>query len=175
MSFANRCRRTESRWVPAFAGTTGSKRLRLARAWLRSRYAPAAGLAKGGYVLADAEGGDPQVILIGTGSEVSLCVKAHEALKAEGIRSRVVSLPCTELFEHQDQAYRDSVLPPSITARVAVEQASTYGWERYVGLTGKVIGMRSFGASAPLKELQRKFGFTAEAVIAAAKEQLGKA
>jgi len=140
----------------------------------RTRYAAASGLAKGGYVLADAEGGDPDVILIGTGSEVSLCVKAHEALKGEGIRSRVVSLPCTELFEHQDQAYRDAVLPPSITARVAVEQASTYGWERYVGLTGKVIGMRSFGASAPLKELQKKFGFTAEAVIAAAKEQLAR-
>jgi len=138
----------------------------------RSKYAPAAGVARGAYVLADAPGGDPQVIIIGSGSEVSAAVQAHESLLAEGIRSRVVSMPSWEIFEQQTKEYRDSVLPPSVKARVAVEQASTFGWERYVGTSGRVIGMHTFGASAPLKELQRKFGFEPADVIAAVKEQL---
>ena len=116
----------------------------------------------------------PEVILIASGSEVSLAVEAHEKLLAEGIRSRVVSMPSWDIFEHQTQEYRDSVLPPDVTARVAVEQASTFGWERYVGRSGRVIGMKTFGASAPLKELQRKFGFEPESVTEIAKELLGK-
>ncbi len=140
----------------------------------RSRYAPASGVARGAYVLGDAPDGKPEVILIASGSEVSLCVKAHEELLAEGIRSRVVSMPSWDIFEHQTQEYQDSVLPPDVTARVAVEQASTFGWERYVGRSGRVIGMKTFGASAPLKELQRKFGFEPERVTEIAKELLGK-
>jgi transketolase len=140
----------------------------------RTKYAPAAGLAQGGYVLGDAPGGKPDVILMGSGSEVPLCAAAHEQLQKEGIASRVVSLPCWELFEKQDQAYRDSVLPPSVRARVSVEQASTFGWSRYVGDQGVSIGMHTFGASAPLKELQKKFGFTPEAVVSAAKDQIRK-
>src|SRR5437867_2709907 len=140
----------------------------------RSKYAPASGVARGAYVLGDAPGRNPEVILIATGSEVSLAVQAHEKLLADGIRSRVVSMPSWDLFEHQAQAYRDSVLPPEVTARVAVEQASTLGWERYVGLTGRVIGMHTFGASAPLKELQRKFGFEPSEIVAAAKKQIGR-
>jgi transketolase len=140
----------------------------------RSRYAPASGVAQGAYVLADAPGGNPQVILIATGSEVSLAVNAHETLVAEGIRSRVVSMPSWDIFDHQTEEYRDGVLPPNVKARVAVEQASTFGWERYVGTSGRVIGMKTFGASAPLKELQRKFGFEPDQVVAAAKELLGK-
>jgi transketolase len=138
----------------------------------RSRYAAAGGVARGAYVLADAEGGRPEVILIGTGSEVSLCVEAYERLKPDGVRARVVSMPSWELFEQQDEAYRDSVLPPDVTARVSVEQAGTFGWERYVGLTGSRIGMKTFGASAPLKELQKKFGFTVDHVVEAARTQL---
>jgi len=138
----------------------------------RTRYAPASGVAKGAYVLADCPGGNPEVIIIASGSEVSLAVEAHEKLLSEGIRSRVVSMPSWEIFEHQSRAYRDSVLPPNVKARVAVEQASTFGWERYVGASGQVVGMNTFGASAPLKELQRKFGFEPDHVIAAAKEQL---
>jgi len=140
----------------------------------RTKYASAAGTAKGAYVLADAPDGKPEVIIIATGSEVILAVHAHEQLLAEGIRSRVVSMPSWDIFEHQTQEYRDSVLPPSVTARVAVEQASTFGWERYVGITGRVIGMRTFGASAPLKELQKQFGFEPDHVAAAAREQLGR-
>ena len=140
----------------------------------RTKYAPASGVAKGGYVLADADGGKPDVILMGSGSEVSLCVEAYEKLKAEGIKARVVSFPSWELFEKQDAAYRDSVLPPSVTARVSLEMASAFGWERYTGPKGKIIGMRSFGASAPLKDLLKKFGFTADNVVAAAKAVLGK-
>jgi transketolase len=140
----------------------------------RSKYAPASGLARGAYVLADPPGGKPEVILIATGSEVSLAVEAHEALTAEGIRSRVVSMPSWEIFEEQPQEYREAVLPPAVTARVAVEQASTLGWERYVGTSGRVIGMRTFGASAPLKALQQKFGFRPDQVVAAAREQLGR-
>ena len=124
-------------------------------------------------MLADAPGGNPEVILIASGSEVSLAVQAHEQLLAEGIRSRVVSMPSWDIFEHQPREYRESVLPPRVKARVAVEQGSTLGWERYVGASGRVIGMKTFGASAPLKELQRKFGFEPERVVAAAKEQLG--
>jgi transketolase len=139
----------------------------------RTKYASASGVAKGGYVLADAPGGTPQAILIATGSEVSLCLTAHEQLAATGIRSRVVSLPSWELFEAQPEAYRHEVLPPSVTARVAVEQASTLGWSRYVGLTGHVIGMHTFGASAPLKELQQKFGFEPNQIVAAVIAQLG--
>ncbi|HEY6401685.1 MAG TPA: transketolase [Blastocatellia bacterium] len=138
----------------------------------RSRYAPASGLARGAYVLADAPKGPPEVIIIATGSEVILAVEAHENLLAEGIRSRVVSMPSWEIFDHQPEEYRNSVLPPDVKARVAVEQASTLGWERYVGSSGHVIGMRTFGASAPLKELQRKYGFEPDQVVAAAKQQL---
>ena len=140
----------------------------------RTKYAPAAGLHKGAYVLADAADGKPSVLLLATGSEVSLCVQAYETLKAEGVKARVVSMPSWEVFEHQPPEYRESVLPMSVTARVAVEQASTFGWERYTGLTGQIIGMRTFGASAPLKELLKEFNFTAEAVAAAARDQLRK-
>jgi transketolase len=138
----------------------------------RKKYAPASGVAQGAYILADASGGDPEVILIASGSEVSLAVDAHEKLTAEGIRSRVVSMPSWDIFEHQTQEYRDTVLPPHVKARIAVEQASTFGWERYVGGSGCVIGMKTFGASAPLKELQRKFGFTPPSIVTAAKEQM---
>ena len=137
----------------------------------RTKYAPANLLARGAYVLADS-GGKPHVILIGTGSEVSLCVDAYERLIADGIRARVVSMPSWDIFEHQDAAYRASVLPPDVTRRVAVEQAATFGWERYVGPNGTIIGMHTFGASAPLKELQKKFGFTPEHVYQAAKDLL---
>ena len=140
----------------------------------RTRYGPASGLAQGAYVLADAPDGKPDVLLLATGSEVSLCVEAYEKLKVEGIKARVVSMPCWELFDRQSQEYRDQVLPPSVAARVAVEQASTFGWARFVGLQGEVIGMHTFGASAPLKELQKKFGFTPDRVLAAAKEQIAR-
>jgi transketolase len=140
----------------------------------RSKYAPAAGVARGAYILADAEGGKPQVILMATGSEVYLCIDAYEKLKAEGIRVRVVSMPSWDLFEHQDPSYRNEVLPPEVTARVAIEMASTFGWAQYAGPKGRIIGMHTFGASAPLKDLQKKFGFTTEAVMQAAREQLGK-
>jgi len=141
----------------------------------RRRYAPATGVSRGAYVLADAPNGDPEIILIASGSEVSLAVEAHEKLTAEGIHSRVVSMPSWEIFEEQPREYRDSVLPPELKARIAIEQASTFGWDRYVGPTGQVIGMKTFGASAPLKELQKKFGFQPERVVAAAKTLLGKA
>jgi transketolase len=140
----------------------------------RTKYADASGLARGAYVLGDAPGGNPEVILMASGSEVGLAVEAHEKLLAEGIRSRVVSMPSWDIFSHQSQEYRDSVLTPNVRARVAVEQASTFGWERYTGLDGRIIGMKTFGASAPLKELQKKFGFQPEQVVAAAKELLRK-
>jgi transketolase len=140
----------------------------------RTKYASAAGVAKGGYVLADCAG-TPEVILIGTGSEVALCVSAHEQLTASGVKSRVVSLPSWELFEHQSAEYKESVLPAAVKARVAVEQMSTFGWERYTGLRGRIVGMRSFGASAPLKELQKKFGFNTEAVVQAARDTMAAA
>src|SRR5277367_3207964 len=140
----------------------------------RDRYAPASGLKRGAYVLADSGGGPPDVILIATGSEVSLCIDVYEKLAAERVKARVVSMPSWELFEQQDDAYRAAVLPPAVTRRVAVEQASTLGWERYTGLRGTIIGMKTFGASAPLKELLVKFGFTPEHLYAAAKQQLAR-
>jgi transketolase len=136
-------------------------------------YAPATGVARGAYVLADPPGGNPEVILIASGSELSLALEAHEKLLAEGVHSRVVSMPSWEIFDEQTPEYRDSVLPPSVKVRVAVEQASTFGWERFVGSSGHVVGMKTFGASAPLKALQEKFGFEPERVAAVAKKLLG--
>ncbi len=140
----------------------------------RKRFASASGLAQGAYVLADAEGGNPEVLLMATGSEVSLCVGAYEELKRQGVRARVVSMPSWELFERQSEEYRRTVLPPSVKARVAVEQASTFGWNRYVGIDGAILGMKTFGASAPLKVLQKEFGFTTDHVVEAAKAQLAE-
>jgi transketolase len=140
----------------------------------RTKYAAASGTAKGGYVLADADGGKPDVILMATGTELQWAVGAYEKLKAEGIKARVVSMPCWQLFDQQDVAYKESVLPSSVTARVSIEMAATLGWERYVGLKGKTIGMHTFGASAPLKDLLKKFGFDTDQVVTAAKELLGK-
>jgi transketolase len=141
----------------------------------RTRYAPASGLAQGAYILADPPAGQPDVILIGTGSEVQLCVQAYEQLTAEGIRARVVSMPSWALFAKQSLDYQQQVLPPAVIARVSVEQASTLGWSRYIGLTGCSIGMETFGASAPLKALQQKYGFVPERVVAAAREQVNRA
>jgi transketolase len=138
----------------------------------RTKYGAAAGLAKGAYILADADSAKPQVILIGTGSEVYLCIEAYEQLKKNGIQARVVSMPSWELFEQQSKEYREQVLPSTVAARVAVEQGVAMGWAKYVGSTGAVIGMKSFGASAPFAHLQKRFGFTAEAIVAAAKAQL---
>jgi transketolase len=138
----------------------------------RGKYAAASGLARGAYVLADPHDGKPDVLLMATGSEVALCLDAYERLAAEGVKARVVSMPSWELFDDQPQDYRDSVFPPSVTARVSVEQASTFGWAKYVGATGHSVGMRSFGASAPLKDLVKKFGFTPELVAAAARDQI---
>ena len=140
----------------------------------RRAFASAAGVARGAYVLADPAGDNPEVLLIASGSEVSLAVEAHEKLLAEGIRSRVISMPSWDIFEQQTQEYRDSVLPPAVKARVAVEQASTFGWERYVGSSGRIIGMMTFGASAPLKALQKKFGFEPDRIVTAARQLLGK-
>ena len=138
----------------------------------RTKYASASGAAKGAYVLADAPGGKPDVILMATGSEVSLCVEAYEKLKTEGIKARVVSMPSWEIFEQQDDAYKKSVLPPDVTARVSVEMAATLGWERYVGLKGRKIGMVRFGASAPLKDLLKFFGFTVDRVLTEARQAI---
>jgi transketolase len=140
----------------------------------RTRLAAASGVARGAYVLADPKEGAPELIFIATGSEVILALNAHDALAAEGIRTRVVSMPSWDIFEDQSEGYRASVLPPDITARIAVEQASTFGWERYTGVRGRILGMKTFGASAPLKELQRKYGFEPEKLVEAAKEMLGK-
>ncbi len=140
----------------------------------RKKYASAEGVQKGAYVLADAPNGKPDVILIGTGTELGLCVEAYEKLKADGVHARVVSMPSWEIFEKQDGGYKESVLPSNVTARVSVEMASTFGWHKYVGLTGATIGMTSFGASSPLKDLLKHFGFTLEKVVEAAKKQLGK-
>jgi transketolase len=140
----------------------------------RSKYAAASGVAKGAYVLADAQGGKPDVILMGTGSELSLCVEAYEKLKAEGINARVVSMPSWELFDKQDSGYKDSVFPPNVTARVSVEMAATFGWERYTGSKGRNIGMYRFGASAPLKDLLKYFGFTVDKVVQEAHAVLGR-
>jgi transketolase len=141
----------------------------------RTKYASAEGLRRGAYILADADDGKPDVLLLSTGSEVALCIDAYEQLKAEGIKARVVSMPSWEIFEYycrKHPEYREQVLPAAVTARVSVEQASTLGWSRYVGTFGRTIGMETFGASAPLKELQRKFGFTPDSVIAAARDQI---
>lgn len=140
----------------------------------RTKYAPAAGVSRGAYVLADSDG-PPDVLLLATGSEVALCLEASEKLRADGVKARVVSMPSWELFDDQPAEYRDSVLPPAVRARVSVEQASTFGWSKYVGDTGHSIGMRSFGASAPLKQLQHKFGFTVENVVEAARDQVRRA
>jgi transketolase len=140
----------------------------------RTKYAAASGVAKGAYVLADSANGQPDVILMASGSEVHLCVEAYEKLKTEGVNARVVSMPSWEIFEKQDAAYRESVLPSTVTARVSVEMAATTGWERYIGPKGKSLGMHRFGASAPLKDVLKKFGFLPERVAAAAKEVLGK-
>jgi len=139
----------------------------------RSRYAPADGLAKGAYILADSDG-VPEIILIGTGSEVSLVAEAHERLKADGVRSRVVSMPSWYLFETQDRTYRDTIFPPSIRSRLAVEQAGEVGWDRYVGPDGATITMSTFGASAPLAKLQQKFGFTVDNIVHTARELIRK-
>ncbi len=141
----------------------------------RGKHAAASGLARGAYILADAPNGNPDVLLLATGSEVALCVQAYEQLAREGIKARVVSMPCWRLFEDQDQTYRDSVLPPTVKARVSVEEGSSFGWERYVGENGESLGMHFFGASAPLKFLLKKFGFTPEHVVEAAKVQLRRA
>jgi transketolase len=137
--------------------------------------AAASGVAKGAYVLADADGGNPDVILMATGSEVGLALDAREELAADGIKARVVSMPCWELFDRQPRAYRDSVIPPEVQARVAIEEASTLGWDRYVGDGGAVVGMHTFGASAPLKELVKKFGFTPDAGTEIARERVAAA
>jgi transketolase len=166
-------------WKVAMQTTHGPSMLVLSRQAVptfdRTKFAPASGVAKGAYVLSDAPGGKPDVILIGTGTEVSLCVDAAEKLKGEGVQARVVSMPSWELFEKQDQAYRDSVLPPSVTARVSVEMSTPLGWERYVGLKGEMVGMHSFGASAPWKDLQKHFGFTPDVVVAAARKAIAAA
>jgi transketolase len=140
----------------------------------RSKYASASGVSRGAYVLADPADGKPEVILITSGSELILAVQAHEQLIADGIRSRVVSMVSWEAFEKQTRKYRETVLPASVTARIAIEQASTFGWDRYVGPAGRIIGMETFGASAPLKELQRKFGFEPDRIVLFAKELLGR-
>lgn len=163
-------------WKVAMQITHGPVLLVLSRQTVptfdRTKYASAAGVAKGAYVLADALGGKPDVILMGTGTEVSLCVDAYEKLTAEGVRARVVSMPSWEVFEKQDQAYKDSVLPPGVSARVSVEMAATLGWERYVGPKGQMVGMHSFGASGPWKDLQKHFGFTPEVVVSAARKAI---
>ena len=138
----------------------------------RTKYAPASGLARGAYILADPKDGPPEVVLIGTGSEVALCLEAYEQLSKDGVRARVVSMPSWELFDHQDKSYRESVLPPSVRARVSVEQASDFGWSKYTGSEGHNICIAIFGASAPLKQLQKKFGFNVENITAAAKSQI---
>jgi transketolase len=138
----------------------------------RARYASASGVRRGAYVLADAPDGKPDVVLIGTGSEVSLCVDAYEELKRDGVSARVVSMPSWELFEQQDRSYRNGVLPPDVVARVSVEMGTVIGWDRYVGPTGAAVGMNTFGSSAPLKDLLAKFGFTPAKVLAAARRQI---
>jgi transketolase len=140
----------------------------------RAKYAPASGARRGAYVLADAAPGQPEVILIGTGSELMLCVAAYEQLVAAGVKARLVSMPSWELFDSQDAAYRDSVLPPTVTARVAVEAGLRMGWDKYIGLGGRFVGMSSFGASAPANTLYKHFGITAERIVAEAHAALGK-
>ena len=167
---------TAEAWRVALSQTRTPTCLVLSRQALptvdRATHGAASGVAKGGYVLADAADGQPEVILIASGAEVGLCLKAHAALLAEGVAARVVSMPSFALFEAQDVAYRRSVLPPAVTARVAVEAASPLGWDRYAGAEGEIIAMRTFGASAPIGDLMTHFGFTVEAVVAAAHRQL---
>ena len=167
---------TAEAWRAALGQCTRPAALELSRQALptfdRAKYAAAGGLAKGGYVLADAAGGAPEVILIGSGSEVYLCVDAYERLASEGVRARVVSLPSWALFEDQPQSYRDQVLPPDVTARVAVEAAAALGWDRYAGPRGAIIAMHSFGTSAPSRDAMKFFGFTVDAVYEAAMAQL---
>ena len=167
---------TVEAWRLAMTHTEGPVGLVLTRQKLpvidRKTFAPASGLAQGAYVLADADGSRPEVILIATGSEVSMALEAHERLTHDGIRSRVVSMPCWELFDAQPQSYRDAVLPPSVRARVSIEAASPFGWERYVGLDGAIIGVNHFGASAPGPVVMREFGFTPEHVVETAKAVL---
>jgi len=139
----------------------------------RQKYGAAAGVARGGYILADTEG-PPEVILMGTGSEIAICLEAHEQLTGDGVKTRVVSMPCCELFDEQDQAYRDRVLPPTITARVAVEAGIRQSWDRYLGSAGQFVGMSSFGASSPFEQLYDKFGITAANIVAQAKAALAK-
>jgi len=138
----------------------------------RTRFAPASALSRGAYVLANAPDGKPKVILIGSGSKVVLCIDAYEKLKQEGVATRVVSMPPWDLFEQQDQSYRDAVLPPDVVARLSVEMSSVIGWDRYVGSSGAKVGMNTFGSSAPLKDLLSNFGFTPTSVLAAAREQI---
>jgi transketolase len=140
----------------------------------RTRYAPASGLARGAYVLADAGRGDPELILMATGTEVGLAAAAYEQLASGGVRARLVSMPSWDLFERQPIEYRHAVLPPKVTARVAVEQAAAFGWDRYVGPAGEAIAMHTFGTSAPLKDVEKKFGFTPEHIVEAARAQLDK-
>jgi transketolase len=140
----------------------------------RSVYAPASGVARGAYILADAPSGKPDVLLLATGSEVQLCLTARERLAAEGINARVVSMPSWEIFEEQPESYRNEVLPPEIEARVSIEAASTFGWERYTGTRGTILGMRSFGLSAPMKVVAEHFGFEPEQIVAAARQQASK-
>ena len=167
---------TVEAWRVALTHTEGPVGLVLTRQKLpvidRKTFAPASGLAQGAYVLADAGGSAPEVILIATGSEVSIALEAHERLTKDGIRSRVVSMPCWELFDAQPQSYRDAVLPPSVRARVSIEAASPFGWERYVGLEGAIIGVNHFGASAPGPIVMREFGFTPEHIVETAKAVL---
>jgi transketolase len=140
----------------------------------RGRYAPASGLARGAYIMADAKNAEPQVILIASGSEVELCIEAREQLERKGVAARVVSMPSWELFERQDESYRNAVLPHRIRARVAVEAGSVIGWDRYAGCDGTIIGMHGFGASAPIKDVMTKFGFVADKVTAAAEAQIAR-
>jgi transketolase len=160
-------------WRVALTHTGGPVGLVLTRQKLpvidRKTFAPASGLSQGAYVLADADGSAPDVILIATGSEVSIALEAHGQLTNDGIRSRVVSMPSWELFDAQPQSYRDAVLPPSVRARVSIEAASPFGWERYVGLQGAIIGISHFGASAPGPTVMREFGFTPEHIVETAK------
>ena len=167
---------TAEAWRTILAQTARPACLVLSRQALptldRAKYAPADGVARGAYVLADCQGRTPEVILMATGSEVALCIEAYERLTAEGVAARVVSMPSWDLFEDQDDAYRSGVLPPGVTARVAVEEAAPLGWDRYAGPSGEIIAMRRFGASAPIKDLSAKFGFTGEHVYQAARRQL---
>jgi transketolase len=140
----------------------------------RTKYAPASGVEKGGYILADAAGGKPDVIFVATGSELQLAVAAHEELTAAGVKSRVVSMPCFELFDEQPQKYRDEVLPPSVTARVGIEAGIRQGWDKYLGTGGAFVGLDTFGASAPYEEIYKHRGLTAAAAVAKAKELLGR-